>query len=646
MTKLGMHVQIGAESLLPILAEIRAPMNKTMDLDPSWVQRMRAASPESLLVGRAHVGHQDRYKTDPGGLIAEMLERYAPAVPWLNVIEVTNEVPHTHMSATDRAAFDAFQVAFAEAAWTRWPDIQIGLFQVPTGNLAWAGEPTLLDFPRSLALPKDKVYICLHEYSWYTWDWEAPARCLRYRRLMDGLTGYQVLITECGLTQAVLAGKPDVGWRSGIPREVFIDGAVWYDNELKQDDYVVGAAMFTCGTSYGWDSFECTAEWEEAVRRSAEKQPEFERPIRVLLGGQVHVMELEEYLRAVVPAEMPALWPKEALKAQAVAARTYAVWRRNNPRSEAFDLYNDTRDQVWDPDREHPRSDRAVLETVGETLDVLTRYVSRCGRADCPLCRGTGGHEGKTWNDRMCQYGAKTMAENGATWREILLHYYGIEPAQAQPIEIPNNGDDNMPNVTFYKDPATNSFQMQDGKVTGCRVDILKAEDTPGKPALQAGGSVYRVVNVRFLNEEQARGDTRILVQVLDRNGSSTMAKVVNAWPQQTMPRWDDQVYDWASPGHWAEFAQGSGNYDPAKHGPLGPYVIFVGADQTGAAVVSDWCVGFGLPGNRHVAYQVIYQEQIVGEEQTQPDVPTEPTASGCNLLLAAIARLLERWAQ
>ena len=201
-----------------------------------------------------------------------------------------------------------------------------------------------------------------------------------------------------------------------------------------------------------------------------------------------------------------------------------------------------------------------------------------------------------------------------------------------------------MTNITLYKDPATNAFQMDEsGLVVGCRVDIIPAEQIPTKPTLGAGDRVFRVVKLLFINEEQARGDTRILVQVLDRYGQPTLAKVVNAWPQQRMPNWDETAYDWASPAHVAEFAQGSGNYDPAKHGPLGPYVIFIEQDLNKQPVVSDWCVGFGLPGNRHVAYQVIYQEQIVGEEQTQPE---QPTASGCNLLLAAIARLLERWAQ
>lgn len=154
---------------------------------------------------------------------------------------------------------------------------------------------------------------------------------------------------------------------------------------------------------------------------------------------------------------------------------------------------------------------------------------------------------------------------------------------------------------SLYKDPATDGFAMAGGLVTGCRVDVRKAEDVGH--TLTKGQSVYRVVNVTFINEEMARGDTRIKAQVLDIAGNLIAIKVVNAWPQQRAPQWDDSAFDWATPSHWAEFAQGGGNYDPAKHGSLGPYVLYVDM-----GVPSDWCVGFGLPGNRHVGYEVTFQ--------------------------------------
>ncbi len=54
---------------------------------------------------------------------------------------------------------------------------------------------------------------------------------------------------------------------------------------------------------------------------------------------------LEQYLYGVVPSEMPASWPAEALKAQAVVARSYALKSRRP--TEAYDVFADVRSQVY-----------------------------------------------------------------------------------------------------------------------------------------------------------------------------------------------------------------------------------------------------------------------------------------------------------
>ncbi len=59
----------------------------------------------------------------------------------------------------------------------------------------------------------------------------------------------------------------------------------------------------------------------------------------------VDTAALESYLRGVVASEMPPKWPAEALKAQAVAARSYALANLTQKRD--FDLYADTRSQVY-----------------------------------------------------------------------------------------------------------------------------------------------------------------------------------------------------------------------------------------------------------------------------------------------------------
>jgi len=98
---------------------------------------------------------------------------------------------------------------------------------------------------------------------------------------------------------------------------------------------------------------------------------------------------LEAYLRGVVPAELgPEIWPQlEALKAQAVAARTYA-WRNLGQFDEdGYDLCATPRCQVYaGASAEHPLSDRAVASTRSEILVWEGRPISALYTATC------GGH--------------------------------------------------------------------------------------------------------------------------------------------------------------------------------------------------------------------------------------------------------------
>ena len=80
----------------------------------------------------------------------------------------------------------------------------------------------------------------------------------------------------------------------------------------------------------------------------------------------VNVVDLDLYLRGVVPSEMPKSWAPEALKAQAVAARSYAL-SHLHPSNGGFDLYSDTRDQVYlGIPHEAPSTTAAVNATAGQ----------------------------------------------------------------------------------------------------------------------------------------------------------------------------------------------------------------------------------------------------------------------------------------
>ncbi|MBI1748138.1 MAG: SpoIID/LytB domain-containing protein [Acidobacteria bacterium] len=101
----------------------------------------------------------------------------------------------------------------------------------------------------------------------------------------------------------------------------------------------------------------------------------------------VNELALEHYLKGVVPEELPPRsFPEmEGLKAQAIAARTYALKHRGQFKSEGYDLLASERSQVYGgAASEHPLSTQAIVETAGlavyaqgELIDAL--YTSTCG---------------------------------------------------------------------------------------------------------------------------------------------------------------------------------------------------------------------------------------------------------------------------
>jgi len=95
-----------------------------------------------------------------------------------------------------------------------------------------------------------------------------------------------------------------------------------------------------------------------------------------------NVVRLEDYLLGVIAAESPASWPAEALKAQAIAARTYAI---TTAKSDDFDHYADTRSQVYNGvSAETPSTNAAVADTRGQVVTyngqpVVTYFFSTSG---------------------------------------------------------------------------------------------------------------------------------------------------------------------------------------------------------------------------------------------------------------------------
>lgn len=113
----------------------------------------------------------------------------------------------------------------------------------------------------------------------------------------------------------------------------------------------------------------------------------------------INYVSTNHYLYAVVPREVSPSWPTEALKAQAVAARNFALTSINRHRSLGYDLCDTTHCQVYGGhSAEHPNTNRAVDETANKVL----RYNGQIITAN--YHSNSGGHtedSENVWSNRI-----------------------------------------------------------------------------------------------------------------------------------------------------------------------------------------------------------------------------------------------------
>lgn len=205
-----------------------------------------------------------------------------------------------------------------------------------------------------------------------------------------------------------------------------------------------------------------------------EAAPRALQPLAVTLPSQIQVyydqanppysiwVPLEDYVKGVVPNEMPASWPPAALQAQAVAARTYGVYKQL---TRGF-VYPDTRDQVYS-NVQYSSTNAAVDATAGQVMTangqiICAFFFSRCNgqttrnSEQAILYNGTDAQGAYicstgsfgvlsycrarccTWNAAstrsecgyyghgvgMCQWGSYGQASAGRPYATILNSYY------------------------------------------------------------------------------------------------------------------------------------------------------------------------------------------------------------------------------
>ena len=118
----------------------------------------------------------------------------------------------------------------------------------------------------------------------------------------------------------------------------------------------------------------------------------------------VNVVSPDDYMRGTLPGEMLPFWEFEALRAQAVTARTYAAWRQSTASERVWDVRDDTADQCYGGhSRETERTNAVVEATAGQFLvydgqPIRAMYsAAHGGASENPGCVFNAIRVGGTW---------------------------------------------------------------------------------------------------------------------------------------------------------------------------------------------------------------------------------------------------------
>jgi stage II sporulation protein D len=227
--------------------------------------------------------------------------------------------------------------------------------------------------------------------------------------------------------------------------------------------------------------------------------------------GKINVINhvgLEAYLYGVVPSEMSPRWDEDALKAQAVAARTYALYIKTKSTDKPFDLVATAASQVYRGyDAENPASSKAVNATRGEVMTYdgrltiayfhansggFTESAKNVWVADLPYLQGTR----DPYSDNIPN-GAWDLSLSYQTVQER-LNQYGLNIgaiSRIRPVEISAAGRplkvtvESSSGGTILK---SNDFRLKIGAAT-LKSTLFRFQERPGGVQISGKGSGHGV---------------------------------------------------------------------------------------------------------------------------------------------------------
>jgi stage II sporulation protein D len=162
------------------------------------------------------------------------------------------------------------------------------------------------------------------------------------------------------------------------------DKALYRGKNLKATVAPYAKGIFI-GKSFPYEKVTIKTEDSDAITIDGRK---FRGKIRLIKKGNtllvVNYIELEDYLKGILYHEVSHYWPKEALKAQAIISRSYAMYQCQENKHKDFDLTNDIYSQVYGgKTSERYRTTKAVEETESMVLTYKDKLFPAYFHATC-----------------------------------------------------------------------------------------------------------------------------------------------------------------------------------------------------------------------------------------------------------------------
>ncbi|MEA3339345.1 MAG: twin-arginine translocation signal domain-containing protein [Chloroflexota bacterium] len=270
-SKLGLHTlrADGAESFVRDVYDAGACVALVKGVDEfGYLRMVKTISPETVTIGRSNVVQAMAPSGDPADAAVWLMDQHMPKWQWEADIVDYWEIQNENDPPTVAGHVWLAEVYIAAMQIAEENGHKLAIFSYSTGVPQWHEWEAIVETGVFARAKAGGHILALHEYGWPTTDnrWGEATEDLPPYEDRGVLTGrYRYLyrdfliprgeviplaITESGLDPLLENASP------GDWKRRYVDNMIWYDTRLREDDYVIGATMFTLGPYGAWEDYD------------------------------------------------------------------------------------------------------------------------------------------------------------------------------------------------------------------------------------------------------------------------------------------------------------------------------------------------------------------------------------------------------